>query len=46
MSGKQNFDVLMKRVIKVSPEELKGGLEAEKEAKRPVKTQDKREPNV
>jgi hypothetical protein len=33
MSGKENLDSLMKRVIKVSPEELKRRLEAEKQAK-------------
>jgi hypothetical protein len=39
MSGKQNLDNLMRKVIKVSPEELKRRLEAEKLAKQTTKTQ-------
>jgi hypothetical protein len=42
MSGKQNLDNLMRKVIKVSPEELT----AEKQAKRPAKAQDKGARNV
>jgi len=34
MSGKDNLDNLMRKVIKVSPEELKRRLEAEKQAKK------------
>jgi hypothetical protein len=41
MSGKQNLDNLMRKVIKVSPEELKRRLEAEKQAKKPTKAQSK-----
>lgn len=41
MSGKTNLDNLMRKVIRVSPEELKRRLEAEKQAKRPVKAQPK-----
>jgi hypothetical protein len=41
MSGKQNLDNLMRKVIKVSPDELKRRLEAEKKpspkAKGPAK---------
>jgi len=33
MSGKENLDNLMRKVVKVSPEELKRRLEAEKRAK-------------
>ena len=33
MSGKDNLDNLMRKVIKVSPEELKRRLEAEKQEK-------------
>jgi hypothetical protein len=33
MSGKDNLDNLMRKVIKVSPEELKRRLEAEKRTK-------------
>jgi hypothetical protein len=33
MSGKDNLDSFMRKVIKVSPEELKRRLEAEKQAK-------------
>ena len=36
MSGKQNLDNLMRKVIKVSPEELKRRLETENQAKKPV----------
>ncbi len=32
MTGKQNLDNLMRKVIKVSPDELKRRLEAEKKA--------------
>jgi hypothetical protein len=39
MSGKDNLDNLMRKVIKVSPEELKRRLEAEKQAKKPSKGQ-------
>ncbi len=39
MSGKANLDTLMRKVIKVSPEELKRRLEGEKQTK--VKAQDK-----
>ena len=42
MSGKQNLDNLMRKVIKVSPEELT----TEKHAKRPAKAQDKGARNV
>jgi hypothetical protein len=34
MGGKQNPDNLMRKVTRVSPEELKRGLEAGKQAKR------------
>jgi hypothetical protein len=37
MSGKQNLDNLMRKVIKVSPDELKRRLEAEKQAKEAAK---------
>lgn len=33
MTGKDNLDTLMRKVIKVSPEELKRRLEAEKKPK-------------
>ncbi|HLY42293.1 MAG TPA: hypothetical protein VKR52_13860 [Terracidiphilus sp.] len=33
-TGKQNLDNLMRKVIKVSPEELKRRMAAEKQAKR------------
>jgi hypothetical protein len=46
MSGKQNLDNLMRKVTKVSPEELKRRPEAEKQAKRPAKAQDKGARNV
>jgi hypothetical protein len=41
MSGKENLDNLMRKVIKVSPEELKRRLEAEKRAKEAGKAQGK-----
>jgi hypothetical protein len=41
MSGKQNLDNLMRKVIKVSPEELKRRLEAEKQDKKSSATQTK-----
>lgn len=41
MSGKQNLDNLMRKVIKVSPEELERRLEAEKQAKTAAKTRTK-----
>jgi hypothetical protein len=41
MSGKDNLDNLMRKAIKVSPDELKRRLEAEKQAKAPVKAQPK-----
>jgi len=41
MSGKQNLDNLMRQVIKVSPEELKRRLEAEKQAKKSAKVPSK-----
>jgi hypothetical protein len=37
MTGKDNLDNLMQRVIKVSPEELRRRLDAEKQAKKPAK---------
>jgi hypothetical protein len=42
MSGKENLDNLMRKVIKVSPEELKQRLEAEKLAKKPAKVHSKK----
>jgi hypothetical protein len=41
MSGKDNLDNLMRKVIKVSPEELKRRLEAERQAKKPAEAQTK-----
>jgi hypothetical protein len=42
MSGEQKkFDALMQRVIKVSPEELKRRLNAEKMAKKTLKSKPK-----
>jgi hypothetical protein len=46
MNGKQNLDNLMRKVIKVSPEELKRRLADERQAKRPVKAQNETARNV
>lgn len=42
MTGKDNLDAVMRKVIKVSPEELKRKLEAEKLPQKTSKTQTKK----
>jgi hypothetical protein len=46
MNGQQELDNLMRKVIKVTPEELKPRLAADEQARETAKKQEKRTRNV